>query len=177
MYTKCHVVFSCHTRLPTKSPSVVYGFSLLASLSSTKYCCMILWALPLLFPRLSKRRVTGGEEMSIRVAVAGKGSGDWWGFISGCILGRKTSCLFLFRLYETKSEGENCKDTNWDLENLGDGKQSLNLLFILNVQSDKCKSTNYCIFQRKNKVHLVICHSCTVARLQIQSHESFVLKF
>lgn len=92
-------------------------------------------------------------------------------------LEERPAVCFCFNICETKSEGENCKETNWDLENLEDGKQSLNLLFILNVQSDKCESTNYCIFQRKNKVHLVICHSCTVAQLQIQSHESFVLKF
>lgn len=132
-HTKCCEVPSGHTAVPTNSPSVVFGFSLLLFLSSAKYSYMFLRALPLLFPRLSYRRVTGAEEMSARVAATGEGSGGWWGFISGCILGRKTSC-FLFYVFflvstyaKTKSAEEKCKETNWNLENLEHGKQSFNL--------------------------------------------------
>lgn len=171
-HTKCHVVPSSHTALPTKSPSVVYGFSLVLFLSSTKYSCRILWALPLLFPRLSERRVTGGEDMSIRVAATGAGSAGCWGFISGCILARKTSwfcrlvLFFAFDLCKTKSEEEKCKEANWDLENFEDGKQSFSLLFISMLTQIKVNRRTFAFLKGKktnNKANLLICDSFTVA--------------
>lgn len=68
--------------------------------------------------------------MSIRVAATGEGSGDERGFISGCIVVRKTSSFFFFLCFntcKTRSEEEKCKEINWDLESFEDGKQNLNL--------------------------------------------------
>lgn len=71
--------------------------------------------------------MAGAEEMSARVASTGEGSGDWWGFISGCILGRKTSCFLFYVFFFVSSVEEQCRETNWNLENLEHGKQSFNL--------------------------------------------------
>lgn len=49
------------------------------------------------------------------------------GFISGCMLSERHTSSFGFNICKTKSEEEKCKESNWDLENFEDGKQSFNL--------------------------------------------------